>query len=198
MWYTPAVTPLLIKFFKPITFLASDSSSGSAVVFHISLRLQKKKKKYNREGGKRRTTNKHGFGSTPSTRKGALCDDFLQVFVHFVDYRGRVFFAKLLQKSLGMPIHLWPSSFSASFCWPSFPWTLSHADWSLLLSFVDCLSLSFFVDSPLSSLSPSFPPPLPVSSEISSSSPLFGFRAKTDKEIVCLAYNTLSVTLETI
>ena len=37
---------------------------------------------------------------------------------------------------------------------------------------------------PLSSLGPSFPRPLPVSWEISSSSPLFGFRAKTDKEIV--------------
>ena len=39
----------------------------------------------------------------------------------------------------------------------------------------------------LSSLWPSFLPPLPVSREISLSSPLCGFRAKTDKEILWLA-----------
>ena len=40
-----------------------------------------------------------------------------------LDYRGRVFCAKLLQKPQGMPTHLWLSSFTASFCWPSFPRT---------------------------------------------------------------------------
>ena len=53
---------------------------------------------------------------------------------------------------------------------------LSQADCSLLHSFVNSLSLS--------SLGPSFPPPLSVSLGISPSGPLFGFHAKTDKEIL--------------
>ena len=40
-----------------------------------------------------------------------------------VDYCGRVFCVKLLQKPLGMLTHLWLSFLTASFCWPSFPWT---------------------------------------------------------------------------
>ena len=83
----------------------------------------------------------------------------------------------------------------SDFCW------LCHslnsqlkADHSPLPSVVDYLSRSFFVNWPLSSLGPSFPSPLPVSPEISSSSPFFGFRAKTDKEFVCLAHHPHSVT----
>ena len=35
---------------------------------------------------------------------------------------------------------------SASFCWLFVLWTLSHADWPLLLSVVDCLSASPFTN----------------------------------------------------
>ena len=47
----------------------------------------------------------------------------LCILCAFVDYRGRVFRAKLLQKPPGMLIHLRLSSLTAYFCWPSFPWT---------------------------------------------------------------------------
>ena len=84
----------------------------------------------------------------------------------------------------------------SNFCW------LCHslnsqlkADCSPLPSDVDCLSASPFANSPLASLGPGFPPLLPVLPEISSSSPLFWFRTKKDKENVCLAHHPHSVTL---
>ena len=105
---------------------------------------------------------------------------FWAAFRAFVDYRRRVFCAKLLQKPLGMLTHLWLCSLIASFCWQSFPWiaiSIRPSSSALLCQ----LALS------LSSLGPSFPPLLQVSWEISSSGPLFGFRAKTYKEIVWVA-----------
>ena len=69
---------------------------------------------------------------------------------------------------------LCPASISLSTV--SFPELLSQADCSLLPSFVNWLSLS--------SLGPSFSPPLPVVWANSPSGSLCGFRAKTDKEIL--------------
>ena len=52
VWYTPlAANPVLINFFKPIPFRASDSSSEPAGVSHISSLPQKK---YNRESGRKK------------------------------------------------------------------------------------------------------------------------------------------------
>ena len=66
---------------------------------------------------------------------------------------------------------------------------LTHLDWSLLPSGLDCLSASFFANcplrlplptAPLAFLGPRFPP-LPVSAEISSPSLLFSFAPKLTK-----------------
>ena len=112
---------------------------------------------------------------------GVLCDYFVQLFMYFVDYRWCVFFAKLLQKPLGMPTHLWLSSFTASFCWPSFPWT-AISRW-LVFSVVRCRLhfLVSFVNSRLSSLGSSFPSPLPVSRESRVQALSLGFTLKQTK-----------------
>ena len=78
-------------------------------------------------------------------------------------------------------------------------WTLSHADWSLLLSIVDCqrplwLSLHQLLLWILSSNSSlAFPCLLPVASR-SRAQAFVWFCAKTDKGIVCLADHPHSVT----
>ena len=79
-----AANPVLINFFKAILFLASDSSSGSARVFHISLQPQP------REWEKKTKKNKK------QTNNMGLCQ--LQPFTVFPVHRCRVFCAKLLQK----------------------------------------------------------------------------------------------------
>ena len=158
--------------------MASDSFSGfrRGISHFFTATKKKKEKKNTTERVEGRTNEQYGLGSVPSAGKGVLWR-FCAAFRTFVDYRGRVFCAKLLQKLLGMPTHFWLFFLIASFCWPSVPWTpLSTA----LSGYLCQLTLS--------SLGPSSPRPLPVSREISSSSPLFGFRAKTDKEIVCLAH----------
>ena len=55
--------------------------------------------------------------------KGTFMWRFCAAFRAFVDYRGRVFFTKCLQKPLGMLTLLWLFFLTAPFCWPSFPWT---------------------------------------------------------------------------
>ena len=64
-----SVEPRLINFFKPILFMANDSSSG----FHrgISHFFTPTKKANERVEG--RTNEQYGLGSVPSTRKG-FCD----------------------------------------------------------------------------------------------------------------------------
>ena len=104
-----------------------------------------------------------------------------------------------------MPTPLWPSSTLLTVvdsglrthlvCLPHCPWTLSHADWSLLLTVVD---------------SPSAPPfanCLSGFSQTCISNPTSGlvgdlesklfvwFHAKTDKGAVCLADHLHSVTI---
>ena len=94
MWYYPCGQPRLINFFRPILFLASDSFRE----FHrgISHFFTVTKNTTERVGEEQ--TNKHGLGSVPSARKGVLWR-FCAAFRAFVDYRGRVFCAKLLQKT---------------------------------------------------------------------------------------------------
>ena len=151
--------------FKSTLFLTSDSSSGSAGVFHISLRPQKRNttERVGKRKNKRTIWVKHKKGSfvTPCIPCAS------------VDYRRRVFFAKLLQATRNV----------------NSSWLFPHS--FLLLTVVDCLSVSPFANRPtlgslanwpLSSLGPySFPPPLPVSSEISSSGLCLFFAPKHTK-----------------
>ena len=83
-----------INFFKPILFMASDSSSG----FHQGISHFFMATKNTTERVERRTNEQYGLGSTPSTRRGVLWW-FCAAFCAFVDYRGHVFCAKLLQKT---------------------------------------------------------------------------------------------------
>ena len=99
---TPTANPVLINFFKPMLFMASDSSN----VFCRGISHFFTATKNTTERVEGRTNEQCGLGSASSARKGVLCDDFVQLFVHFVDYRRRVFFPKFLQKPLGMPTHL--------------------------------------------------------------------------------------------
>ena len=160
----------------------------SVGLFHISLRPQKK---YNRESGRKRT-NKHNMdlGQLQAQERQFFVTILCSYFVHFVDYRGRVFYAKFSIKATRNA-----NSSLSVFPHCLFLLTVLSLDWSVLLSVVDYLSLFSFDNWPLSSLAPFSPRPLPVSRETSSSSPLFGFRAKTDKEIVCLAHTYHRVTL---
>ena len=67
-------------------------------------------------------------------------------------------------------------------------WTANSKLTALLCPPLSTVSLRLPLSTALLSfLGPSSPRPLPVSREISSSSPLFGFPAKTDKETVCPA-----------
>ena len=90
--------PRLINFFKPIQFMASDSSSGFRQGYHTFLYGQTNTTERMEE---KEQTNKHGLGSALSAKKGKVYVT-LFIFRAFVDYRGRVFFAKLLQKPLTM------------------------------------------------------------------------------------------------
>ena len=103
-----------------------------------------------------------------------------------------------------MPTHLWPSSSLLTVvCLPHCPWTLSHADWSLLLSVVECLSASLFANYFLwRSLAHSTGFSRTCLSSPTSGlvgdldfKPFVWFRAKTDKGIVCLADHPHSVTI---
>ena len=95
-----------------------------------------------------------------------------------VDYRGRVFCAKLLQKLLEMLTHLWLSSLTASICWLS-SWTAILR--RLVSSAHRCqLTLCDFSGTFLPSSTSSLAGDLAFG-------PLCRFRAKTDKEIVWVA-----------
>ena len=106
-----------------------------------------------------------------------------------VDYRWCVyFFAKFPQATR-----------NADSPWLVFPhcsWTLSNADWSLLLSGVDCPSASPFANCLLwvPSSNPSlWRSLLPVTSRFRAQAFVW-FRAKTNKKIVCFVHPLHSVT----
>ena len=84
----------------------------------------------------------------------------LSRFRAFVDNHGRVFCAKLLQELLECQLIF--------DCLPSLPPSADRPSPGLRCRLISLVS---FVNWPLSSLGPSFPPLLPVSREISSSSP---------------------------
>ena len=98
--------------------MASDSSSSFWQGYHTFLYDHIK---YSREGGRKRTNEQTRTWAISKRKKGSFVT--LYILRASVDYRGCVFCAKLLQKPLGMPTHLWLSSLTASFSWPSFPWS---------------------------------------------------------------------------
>ena len=179
----PFGRPEYINFLKPILFMARDSYSGFRQGYHTFLYGRKK---YNRGSGRKRTNEQYGLRSTPSARRVVLWHFFVQLFVHFVDYRGRIFFAKLLQKPLGMPTHLWPSS--------SLPPSADRCRLPLCVSLRQLTLSGFLCQLPLWLLSD-----LPFlfhfrSHRRSRAQAFVWFRAKTDKELVCLASHPHSVT----
>ena len=109
-------------------------------------------KKYNQESGRKRTNEQYGLGSA---------------FCAFCRLSLACIFRETSTKATRNSID----------CVSALPPSADHPSPGLRCP----LPLSFFVNSLLSSLGPSFPPPLPVSREISSSSPLFGFHAKTKR-----------------
>ena len=192
LWYTPLWPPHYINFLKSILFLASDSSSGSVGVFHISLRPQKK---YNRES-RRKKKNKWTIWTWVSSKckKGRFVWPCIPRAS--VDYCGHVFFAKPLQKGtnnvdifsrwLARPLCS-SSGFSShlsDFCWLWHSLDSSFkADRSPLPSVVDCLSASPFDSCPSSFSWTCLFSPLPVLSEISSSGLGLGFTPKQTKRL---------------
>ena len=143
-----------------------DSSRGFRQGYHKFLYGHKK---YNRASGRKRTNEQYGLRSAPSARRVVLWHFFVQLFVHFVDYRGRIFFAKLLQKTQGMPTRLWlvPSA--------------DRCRLPLCVSLRQLTLSGFFCQLPLWLHSDLASPWLSVSSQISSPSPLFGFTPKQTK-----------------
>ena len=142
VWYYPFGQPRLINFFKPILFMASDSSSGfRRGISHFFTATKNTTERV----GEKEQTNNMDVGQLQAQEREFVWR-FCAAFRAFVDYLERVFFAKLLQKPLGMSTHLWLSSVTASLSWPSFLWTaISHR---LVSSALRCrlLSLDYFVN----------------------------------------------------
>ena len=172
VWYTPSANPVHINFFKPLLFLASDSSSG----FRWGISHFFTATKNTTERVEEEQTNQHGVGSTPSARKGVLWR-FCAVFRTFVDYRGRVFCAKLQQSYKECQLIF--------DCLPSLPPSADRPSPGLRCRL---LSLGSFVNSP-SVFSRTF-----LSSSTSGLvgdlelRPLCGFRAKANEEILWPAH----------
>ena len=119
--------------------MASDSSSGFWQGYHTFLYGHIK---YNREGGRKNKRTNMELGQLQAQERELLT---LCILRASVDSHRCVFYAKPLEKPLGMPTHLWLSSLTASFCWP--PWTPTGLFCSplstcpLCLLFVNCPSV---------------------------------------------------------
>ena len=178
----PPRSPEYVNFFEPFHFLAGDQLVVPIGVSHISLRQQEIQ---SREWeGREQTNNMLGL---IQAQEEELCN------IAFPMCICRLTLAWISSENsttlLGMPTHLDRSSLTL--------WTLSHADWSLLLSGVDCLLASPFANwllwVPLSNSY--WPSPAYFRSRRDlKSKPFVWFRAKTDKGIVCLANHLHSVT----
>ena len=136
-------------------------------------------------GEKEQTNEQYGLGSVPSASRVVLWYVFVQLFVHFADYRGRIFFAKLLQRPRGIPTHLWPSS--------SLPPSADRCQMPPCISLYQLTLSEFLCQLPLWLLSDIASPTSGLVGV--ESKPFVWFRAKTDKGIVCLADHPRSVTV---
>ena len=160
-----------------------ESSSGFSQlwpgVFHITLPTHKI---HNREGGRKRRTNKHGIRLAPSARREKSVTLLCILWANASMYS-----SETPAKPLGMLTHFFalvhPVS-SKVFLGHQLPPT--SVDWSVLSTGVFCPLLLTALSCRLF-LGPSVPCPLLVSWEISCASPLCGFRVKTDKGILRLA-----------
>ena len=166
MRHTPSAAPEYDNFLKPILFMARDSSSGFRQRHHTATRNTT-------EGvGEKEQANNMDLGQLQA-QEGKFFDTLHSCAS--VNYRRRVFFAKF-QLSYNSSWLVFPLCFLLLTVIDS--GLLTHLDWSLLLSVLDCPSPSFFANCPLlvpfpavplASLGPAFPSPHPVSSEILSS-----------------------------
>ena len=159
---------------------------------------------YNRVGGRKVQTNRHGFGSAPSARRGEV---YVILLVHsvFLWANASLYSSENSHKAtsnadlnsrVGQPCicrSTGPSSHLSDFCWLVSPLPCFHLLLSLL-SFLQCpsldwpLMLTVLFSSFLLTVFWDLPYlVLPVSWEISSAGPLCGFHAKTDKGILWLA-----------
>ena len=164
LWYTPSAAPEYINFLKPMLFMARYSSSGFRQGYHTfflrSPEIQP------------RECEKKNMGTiwtlvSSKCKMGSFVILFVQIFVHFGDYRWECIFREISIKLPGMPTHLEWSSLTVSFCWP-----LSTQDCQLILTGPFCCPFStatlrlpsptqpLWVPLPtaLASLGPAFPP----------------------------------------
>ena len=154
--------PYYISFFKPnyswpVIHLVDSDQGYYTYIYRYA--------KHNREGGRKNKRTNTDLGQLQAQERGILCDTFCAVPRSFVDYHGRVFCAKLPKKPLAM---------------------LTSVDCVLLLLLTAIsnrlVSLALRCQMPsLSSLGPSFSPPLPVSREISPSVFCVDFAPKQTK-----------------
>ena len=168
--------PHYLSFLKPnyswpVIYLVVFVSSLTRGITHFFMDTQNTTERVE-EKNKQTNTD---LGQLQAQEGGSLCDTFVQLSVHLQAIAGE-YLHETCTKPLGILTHLltvFSALLPSSHCRlrPSLD-SLSQADCSLLPSFVNCLSLS--------SLGPSFPPPLLVSC----SGSLCGFCAKTEKEIL--------------
>ena len=184
VYYPLATGPRLINFFKPILFMACDSSSGFREGYHTFLYGHIK---YNRQSGRKRTNEQTRTWVSSKCKKGSFLCSFSCIC--------RLSRACIFRETSTKATRNANSSLTA------FPHGLLllavlPLDWYLTPTGLFCSPLSTapvrFPSSTglLSFLGPSSPRPLPVSREISSSSPLFWLRTKSDKEIVWPAHTS--------
>ena len=129
----PPSAPVLINFFDTIPscpVITSDSDRGITHFFTAQEIQSREWKEKNKE-----QTNKRTIWAWVNSRASRLsCDTLHSLCICRLPLMCS-FFAKFPQATR-----------NADSSWRAFPhcfWTLSHADWSLLLSSVDCLSVPF-------------------------------------------------------
>ena len=115
-------------------------------VLHISLLIRKIQPRGWKKKNKQTNTD---LGQPQAQER-----EFVTLFILrvFVDYRGHVFCAKLLQKPLEMLTHLWQSSITASFCWRVLPLDCYLKTIVLLCSLLSTTLSGTFLPSSTSSL----------------------------------------------
>ena len=167
--------PVLINFFKPKLFLASDLSSGFrrgiSHFFTVTKEIQPKGwEKKNQRTIWTWVNSKHKKGKVYVWHLHSLCICGLTlacILRETSTKRNQQCWHLLALVNRPLCSSSGLSSRLSDFCWFYSLDSELKADRSSLPSDVDCLSPSFFVHWLLFSLGPSFPPPLSVSPEIS-------------------------------
>ena len=193
---TPSRPPVFINFFETILSWPVIHLVVPNGVSHISLWPQEIQPREWEKKNKEQTNNK-GFGQLKE-QEGEFCNNILfqcicRLLLACISSEISTRLLECQHILTGLPsllpsadrCRLWTAN--SSCLSSSLAPGLSHADWSLLLSSIDCPSASPFANcllsipfsTALASLWPAFPTPLPVASKISSIfEPLFGFAPK--------------------